>query len=187
MQQALDDLLTLTGLCAQDYAILHARGAVLSAWSDELVAVFYDTLYQYPATATIFKEGERPQREQSLRQWYDEICNHQVDSAFWQKQWRVGLIHIARKVTTPFMLGMISRVQQVFLHKCLAHYELAEALEVYGAFKRLTDVIGGLIAESYFVNYIEAMENVGGLKLSLVQRMIDLEIAKKLKVTPAST
>jgi hypothetical protein len=41
-------------------------------------------------------------------------------------------------------------------------------------------VIAGLIAEGYFVNYISAMEQVGGLRLSLVQRMIDLEIKKKL-------
>jgi hypothetical protein len=185
MQQALDDLLVLTGLNAQDYALIHTHAETLLGWREELATIFYDTLFQYPATAAIFKSDERSQREETLRAWYTSLCQDKIDAAFWQHQWLVGLVHIARKVSTPFMLGMISRVQQVFLQKCLANFELNEALAVYGAFKRLTDVIGALIAESYFVNYIQAMENVGGLKMSLIQRMIDLEIAKKLSAARA--
>ncbi len=180
-KQTLDDLIHLTGLSEEDYNLLREHRDTTLGWADEMVKAFYDTLFAYPPTAEVFGEDEHAAREETLRDWYLEVCRGEISEDFWRRQWLVGLVHIARHVNTPFMCGMISRLQQLFLQKCLSHYQAAQAEQLYGAFKRLTDVIGGLIAESYFRNYIEAMENVGGLKLDLVQRMIDLEISKKFE------
>jgi hypothetical protein len=81
------------------------------------------------------------------------------------------------------MFGMMSRVPQIFLRKCLEAFEPLQAERIYNAFKRLTDVIAGLIAESYYLSYIEAMEHVGGIRLALIQRMIDVEITQKIAVS----
>jgi len=180
MESILTDLITLTRLSESDYQVLRDHQAQTQLWGNDIVKEFYDTLYAYERTAKIFKEGERQTRETALGQWYIEITSGNYPQDFWQRQWVIGLVHISQQVTNPFMLAMISRMQQTFLKKCLQTYPPAEAEQVFSSFKRVTDVIAGLIAEGYFVNYISAMEQVGGLKLSLVQRMIDLEIKKKL-------
>lgn len=68
----------------------------------------------------------------------------------------------------------------MFLKKCLETFEKAEAAKVYGAFKRVTDVIAGLIAEAYFMNYVDALESVAGFRRSLIEQMMSLEINKRL-------
>ena len=57
----------------------------------------------------------------------------------------------------------------------------AEAEKVFGAFKRVTDIVAGLIAEGYFANYIVAMERSAGFKKALVERMMNVEIGKMLE------
>jgi hypothetical protein len=182
MEQIVKDLITLTNFSDQDVQLLQQHAPKLQSWGEELVKEFYDTLYGYESTGKVFREGERAAREKTLRDWYLHITNiNHVDAQFWQQQWIVGLVHITRGVTNPFMFGMTSRVQQFILRKCAEEFEPAQALQIYSAFKRLTDVIAGLIAESYFSSYVEAMEKVGGFKLALIKRMIDLEINTKLK------
>jgi hypothetical protein len=182
MEQIVKDLIALTNFSDQDVQLLQQHAPKLQSWGGELVNEFYNTLYGYESTGKVFRDGEREAREKTLRDWYLHITNiDHVDAQFWQQQWIVGLVHITRGVTNPFMFGMTSRVQQFILRKCAEEFEPAQALQIYSAFKRLTDVIAGLIAESYFSSYVEAMEKVGGFKLTLIKRMIDLEINTKLK------
>ncbi len=177
MEQALRDLAFLAGLTNQDFKILAETAPHTAPWADELVKAFYDLLYGYEATRTVFKEGERPKLEAGLRAWYFLVTEGKVaERKFWQWQWFVGLIHIKRQVRNPMMLGTMSRVQQLFLSKCLAEWEPARAEQVYTAFKRVTDVVVGLIAESYYLNYVEAMESVTGMRRALTQRMMDMEV-----------
>ncbi|EIJ41992.1 hypothetical protein BegalDRAFT_1089 [Beggiatoa alba B18LD] len=180
MEQTLKDMMTLTGLSEKDYEILRKYAPQLELWADALVTVFYDTLYAYEPTAAVFQDNERKTREGTLKAWYLAVVKGNYDKHFWEQQWTVGLIHIAKRVTNPYMLGMTSRLQQVFLNKCLCTFSQSETEQVYGAFKRMTDTIAGIIAEGYFINYIQAMENIGGFKQPLLQRMMALEIDKKL-------
>jgi hypothetical protein len=182
MEQILQDLITLTGLSEQDYQVLSEYADITQKWADEIVKEFYDTLFGHKPTAEVFREGERPDREVTLRNWYLEVTSGKISSDFWRRQWLVGLVHIPRKVSNRFMFGMMSRVQQIFLRKCLEAFEPLQAERIYSAFKRLTDVVAGLIAESYYLSYIEAMEHVGGLRMALIQRMIDVEITQKIGV-----
>lgn len=138
-------------------------------------------MFAYEPTSAVFREGERPAREKTLRDWYLETARGSITPEWWRRQWVVGLVHIPRKVTNPFMLAMMSRLQQFFLHKCLEEMPAAEAEKVYGAFKRVTDIVAGLIAEGYFANYIAAMERSAGFKKALITRMMDVEINKMLQ------
>lgn len=42
----------------------------MRGWVDQVVQGFYDTLFAHPPTRAIFREGERPAREKTLRDWY---------------------------------------------------------------------------------------------------------------------
>jgi hypothetical protein len=76
------------------------------------------------------------------------------------------------------MIGMMSRTQQFFLKKCMETFDTERALEVFGAFKRITDTITGLIAEGYFLSYVEATERMTGQSRALTDRLVSLEITR---------
>lgn len=183
MEQTLQDLMNLTGLTEQDYHILKESATDTQKWTDELTQAFYDTLYGYAPTSHIFKTDERPDREATLVQWYMEVTSGEMTMNFWRRQWIVGLVHIPRRVTDPFMIGMMSKTQQFFLKKCLDTFDLERALEIYGAFKRTTDTITGLIAEGYFASYVEATERMTGQSRALTDRLVSLEISRMIEET----
>jgi len=179
MKEVLNDLATLSGLSGKDFQILQDAAEETQAWGGEIADAFYEVLLSYEPTARVFEGREHllKKHKEALVKWYLEVTSGTTtNEEFWERQWLVGLLHIPHKVTNPYMFGMMSRVQQLFLHKCLAEFELEKAEAVYTAFKRVTDVTAGLIAESYFISYMTAMENIGGMSRSLVERMMDLEI-----------
>ncbi len=180
MKEVLADLIVLTGYSEEDPQILRRYTAVTAVWQEEVTQVFYDTLYGHRATAAVFRGGERPSREQTLRNWYQTVTEGNIDDQFWQWQWFVGLVHIPRGISNPFMMGMMSRVQQLFWQKCRENMSLDEAEMVYGAFKRVTDVIAGLIAEGYFQSYVHAMERMSGQSRTLIDRMVHMEVEEML-------
>lgn len=181
MEQVLKDLIQLTGYTDKDRQILQATAEITQAWTEEVTQHFYDTLYGYDATKAVFREGERPFREDTLRHWYRQVTSGQIDQSFWQHQWFVGLVHIPRGITNPFMLGMTSRMQQLFRAKCFQALEPAKAEVLYKAFKRVTDVIAGLIAEGYFQSYVNAMERMSGQSRILIDRMVNLEVEEMVQ------
>ncbi len=150
-------------------------------WMEEFTKEFYDTLYGYVPTSHVFKPGERPDREVTLNTWYKEVTSGHITMDFWRRQWIVGLVHIPRRVTDPFMIGMMSRVQQVFLTKCMEAFEQQKALRTFLAFKRVTDTVTGLIAEGYFASYVEATERMTGQSRALTDRLVGLEISRMIE------
>ena len=76
------------------------------------------------------------------------------------------------------MLGIMSRVQQIFYMKCRQNFENAQAH--IGAFKRSTDVIAVLIAEGYFRSYLEAVQRTSGQSQALIDRMVGFAVAEML-------
>lgn len=152
-EQVPNSLLFLVGLSEHDKQLLQDVVDQTRLWADEIVTEFYDVLFSHESTATIFHEGERPQRENTLRQWYLHVSSGNYDTHFWEQQRQIGLTHVTRQVKNPFTLGIMSRVQQLFLKKCLQTFEPTRAEQVYHAFKRVTDVAQGLIAEAYHLGY----------------------------------
>lgn len=179
-ESAFKDLVVLTGFSEADVETLKAAAAALQPWSEEITQIFYNTLYSHEPTRAAFREGERPAREDTLRNWYQIVISGQIDDNFWRWQWYVGLVHIPRGITNPFMLGMMSRVQQIFWQKCEETFEATQSKAVFGAFKRVTDVIAGLIAEGYFQSYVQAMERMSGQSRTLIDRMVQLEVTEML-------
>ena len=174
--EVLETMIQLTGYTEQDARILAETYETTAPWAPHLAKVFYDTLFAYPPTAAVFRPGERPAREKTLQDWYRRVVRGEIDDAFWLWQWRVGLIHIPRRVTNDFMLGMMSRVQQAFLQLCLEHFPHQRAIEVFLAFKRVTDVVAGLIAEGYMRGHQLAMRELLGFRQELLDRMMDMEV-----------
>lgn len=176
MEQILNDLIKLTGYTNADAQLLQETSAQTLPWGPAVSTIFYDIVFGYQPTESVFREGERPAREKSLIYWYKFVVQGQIDANFWRWQWYVGLIHIPRGISNAFMLGMMSRVQQLFLAQCMQTFEQEKALAVFNAFKRVTDVIAGLIAEGYFESYLEAVESATGQSRKLIDRQVGFAV-----------
>ncbi|HEX2911685.1 MAG TPA: protoglobin domain-containing protein [Chloroflexia bacterium] len=186
MEQTLKDLITLTSFVEDDCKTLRDSAATTQTWADEIIATFYDTLFANKSTAAVFQEGERPHREETFRQWYLEITSGEINPTFWEHQWFVGLIHIKRGVNNEFVIGIMSRVQKLFLDKCMAEMDTLRAEQVFGAFKRVTDIIVGLIVEGYRQQYLSAVERTSGISRALVDRMAKVEAEGMIEEARAS-
>ena len=180
MTETLQSLIALTGLSENDYQVLQAHASQSEEWMKDIFADFYDAVLGYVPTANFFPGGNHAAHERYLHRWFMQAVSGDYSEKFWNAQWIVGLVHIRKHVSNPYMFGAMSRIQQMFLSKCLKSMPPAEAENLFGAFKRVTDVIAGLVAEAYFLNYVDALENVAGFRRSLVEQMMALEINKRL-------
>jgi len=180
MEETLQSLIALTGLSEGDYQILQTHASQTETWMIDIFADFYDAVLAYAPTADFFPGGNHAAHERYLHRWFLQAASGDYSESFWKSQWVVGLVHIRKHVSNPFMFGTMSRIQQMFLSKCLQNMSTADAEKLYGAFKRVTDVIAGLVAEAYFLNYVGALENVMGFRKALVEQMMTLEINKRL-------
>jgi hypothetical protein len=177
-QQPFIDLKTLTEFSDEDCRLLQENCNVTLKWGDQMIREFYDKLLAYHPTATVFKEGELSAREQTLRDWYIGVCNGKLTEAFWEQQWLAGLQHIRRGVGSQHVMGIMNFVQQFFLKHCLEEFEAAKAVAISDAFNRVTDVVAGIIVESYRFQYLQAVESTLGVEVELIDRMARMGAGK---------
>jgi hypothetical protein len=153
MNETIQSLIDLTGISDQDCVILKNSADQTQEWADEFVKMFYDILFDYTPTKALFKEGERVQREKTIRNWYLQVTRGELNDQFWRTQLQVGQRHVERQILNAYMLGMMHQAQQFFLDKCLAAFGPENGLKIFNAFKRVTDVAAGIIAEGYHTPY----------------------------------
>ncbi len=174
----------LTGYRPEDWDVLAAEAERLRQWGPEIVKEFYDRLMACPEAASVLEEGERPKLEKTLAFWYEQMLTGRKDEDYWKYQWYVALMHIKRKTRNLYMLGMMNHVQQLFIQKCFQEFEPQKALELVGAFMRVSGIIATLIAECYD-EVLESSTREGlakvGINPALLNRIKDLQIKKMLE------
>ena len=168
----------------RDWDTLQEEAENFAEWIPELVQAFYDTLYAHESTQSIFHENERPAVEKTLTNWLASLASGVKQEAFWNHQWLIALLHIKRDVKNIYMLGMMNRVQQIVLKKCLDAYDKDRAYEVYSAFIRITGIVAALIAECYDILQRHIAEDglsKVGMPTALYQRIRGLQLEIMLK------
>ncbi|MCB0226164.1 MAG: hypothetical protein KDI02_20915, partial [Anaerolineae bacterium] len=53
-EDGLNTITTLTGLTQADFDLLRQAAPQALQWGDDIVKMFYDTLYEHPRTAAVF-------------------------------------------------------------------------------------------------------------------------------------
>ena len=162
----------------EDLETLARHREWLLGLEDEVITLFYDTLYAYPATAEVFAPGERPAREQTLRNWWQRTVGAPVDLVYYRWMCLVGLVPIRRKVTNPMMLSMLQVVGEHVVTQAGTELGPDEAWALQRAFARLTTAVGAIIAEAYTMGYVGALEDLAGLDPKLTERMLQLELKR---------
>jgi len=149
MRNTLQSLKHLTEISDKDRQVLQEASEHTQQWADDFVHMVYETLSSYQPTKEVFREGEQQKHKGIMRTWYLQAVSGDFDDQFWNHQWKVGLRHVERGILNAYMLGLMDRVQQLFLDKCISTFETEKGIELFKAFKRVTDIAAGLIAEGY--------------------------------------
>ena len=160
----------------QDALLLHQHSELLLSLQNTIVEGFYDTLYQHPKTRKILKNTHRFKQEQVLGLWWHKTITSNFNEKYWEWQVYVGLVHIKHKITNPMMISMwgwMLVTLRTELKQKLPHQDIDPLMS---AFSRLATTIQALTAESFFDNYVEAIESVTGFKGGLIDRMVSLQI-----------
>ncbi len=74
-------------------------------WADDVAAILCDALDEHESGARVFLDGERCERESTLRDWYLSTIRGDIASEYRRRRWIVGLLHVQRGVTTALVLG----------------------------------------------------------------------------------
>jgi len=90
----------------RDAQVIMKYSRDLEGITDEVVRGFYDLLFSHPATAAVFREGERPAREETLRDWWLRTVRGPFDEQYWRWQAFVGVVHFRRGITNSMMMAM---------------------------------------------------------------------------------
>ncbi|QSR88674.1 protoglobin domain-containing protein [Methylacidiphilum caldifontis] len=145
--------------------------------AEKVVKGFYDVLFEYPTTQTIFKAGERPLREPDLQHWWQKTITGPFDLGYWSWQSAVGVIHIKRKVKNPMMLSIWGWILMTLQKEFATNFSPHEVFEFMDSWHRLAITVESLIAESFLHNYIVALAQSTGTELALLDRLVAIEVA----------
>lgn len=141
----------------EDGKVLTRHRAFLEGLVDELVQGFYDTLFAHPPTRAVFREGERPLREKTLRDWYLRTVQGPFNGQYFAWQALVGLVHVRRGVTNAMMAAMWNWLTEEVARRARAALPPEEARALEDAWRRLAFTVMALIAEEYLEAYLEAL------------------------------
>lgn len=164
-QQVLDTLPPEDRFSQGDGETILKNKEILLSLEDVLVQRFYDSLFAHPPTKEVFREGERPEREETLRHWWRRTVEGPFDMDYWAWQARVGLLHVRRGVTNPMMLGHAALVQRM-VAESIQDKALVEAMS------RLMATVASIIAEGYHKVYLDALSEITGQNEGLLKRSV---------------
>ncbi|HRV94424.1 MAG TPA: protoglobin domain-containing protein [Anaerolineae bacterium] len=171
-EDGLNTITTLTGLTQADFDLLRQAAPQALQWGDDIVKMFYDTLYEHPRTAAVFEDSERPAREQTLAVWYQSLFEVNDVNQFLYNQARIALLHIRRHVHNEFMVGMANKLRLLFSAKAVEAFGPEEGLNVSNAFSRVLDTVVGLTAEGYDVLSKSALSRATGVQETVIDKFI---------------
>jgi hypothetical protein len=164
----------------KDARLISDYNSLLLTLEPELVQGFYDVLLAHEATRSVFAEGERPDREATLRHWWRRTVNGPFDDEYWAWQALVGLVHVKRGVKNAMMIGMWRWLLTWLGERLAGMLEEREAQELLDSFGRLASTVQALTAESYMEHYLATLLRMTGFKEALLKRLISVEIDRLL-------
>lgn len=171
-KRAIGDMPPETRFRPEDAEVIRAHRDLILPLAEEYVTSFYDVVFAHEPTRAVFEEGERPEREATLTDFFRRIVEGPHDDELFAWLAFVGPVHVVRQVSNPMMLGMLDHMVLYVMKKFRGH-ENAEA--VTEAFVRLAATLGAIISYGYEVAWQEALQNVVGMPPALVQRMVHEE------------
>lgn len=161
----------------EDAEIITSHQTFLLSLEDHLVAGFYNMLYQHDQTRAIFRDGERYDREMTLRIWWRRVATGPFNDEFWDWMTFVGLVHVVRRVKNPMMLTAWGFIHNEIMKQAKIQLPAEEALTLSESFHRLGQTFSSFVADGYLVGIMDA---VGG-NIDLLERLASQELKFSLE------
>ena len=165
----------------EDGKVLARHRALLESFTEDLVRGFYDILFAHPPTRAVFREGERPLREKTLRGWYLRTVAGPFNGQYFAWQALVGLVHVRRGVTNATMTSMWNWLTEEVARKAQEALPPEEARALEGAFRRLAFTVAALISEEYLDAYLEALAEGMGREPASFRALAQREAERLLR------
>ncbi|AXE37492.1 protoglobin domain-containing protein [Acidipropionibacterium virtanenii] len=180
-QAAVDQTPPNCRVSAEQAAVIARHADILESLGPGIVDAFYETLYAHEPTAAVFKDGERPMREESLHNWWRRTVRGPIDDQYWSWMAMVGLIHVIRRVTNPMMLAMAQFVADYLdEHSDRLELDFDEEQRVVEAFRRVAAMTGSVITWGYDHAVSSSLFEVAGMPEALLARLRDEEVKSAL-------
>ncbi len=161
----------------EDEALLMQHKDALLALEDELVKGFYDAIELNPTMNALLGEGNRAEREGTLRRWWQRTLAGPIDEKYWAWQALVGVVHIRVGVKNPMMMGMWNWILTWLRPRVAQVAGSPEATQtLMDCIQRLALTTQAITAESFLMNYLETVIRITGFKPALLERMFNTEI-----------
>jgi len=173
-RQAMEEIAQEARFRPEDHQVLLKHKDRLLALTDDLVKTFYDSLFATPSTRKVFHEGERPEREKTLREWWRRTIEGPIDEDYWAWQAYVGLLHVKRGVINPVMMA------QAFLVKNVVRRNVNEP-EVLEVMNRLLGTVAAIIAYGYEKVQLLSIEEATGIGQDLIRTNVRVGVEKLLE------
>lgn len=177
-ERAIQEMPPISRLRAQDADTIGRHRVALLAMERDVVVGFYDTVYGHPATAAVFVDGERPDREATLTDWWRRTVMGPLDEDYFAWMALVGLVHVIRRVSNPMMLSMVNYVRQAVVDQSQSWpIDQADRHALAGALGRLTAQVGAVITYSYDHAVVDATFHTSGMPQALLEKMRDERVS----------
>lgn len=160
----------------EDARVIQRHRSFLIGLTETLTQGFYDMLYHHPATSTVFVEGERKAREDTLKDWWKKVTHDPIDDRYWDWMTYVGLVHVIRKVRNPMMITAWGFVSAQVIEHARRQLPADDVMELTGTLIRFGQTFTALVAESYIQHYLSAIMEATGTGLPLIERLVETEI-----------
>ncbi|MEB4590928.1 protoglobin domain-containing protein [Candidatus Thiothrix sp. Deng01] len=166
---------------AEDGALIRRHQSFFKQHTNEILTGFYDVVLSDTATREYISESERAMRENTLRGWYEVSILGQFDEHYWKWQVLVGIVHVKHNIPNAAMLGMWGWMVNFLQQRLLAELPVEEALAVLQVLQKLQTTVCALVVESFILTQQEAIRQASGLRPTIMERFIQIEINSLLK------
>jgi hypothetical protein len=165
----------------QDAALIQANKAFFVKYENELVTGFYNAIFGDENLKTFVPNEQRKEREQTLHQWYRVTTSGRFDTAYWQWQAFIGVVHVKHKIPNAAMIGMWGWILNFVQEKAFTDLAMTDVQALMAVMHKLQVVVSSLVVESFIITEREAIKSASGLNNAILDRFIYIEIDRLLK------
>lgn len=178
----LEQVKSITGFTIEDEQLIQNAAKDLLPHSQEIAADFYEILLAYEPVAAIFEklDADGDFCNKKLVRWIESLLKGQYDDRFWTWHWVVGLVHVQYNLDHAYIMTLFAQLQKILLKRAFRTFRETSAKDVTLALLNLTNCLSALAFKAYLLEYREAIE-ASGMKESVLNRMISMEVKNKLK------
>jgi signal transduction histidine kinase len=147
------------GWTSVDAANVRAAAPVIRPHLQDLVADFYDAIFECPGTARVLTGGEAQveRLRRTLTAWLDELISGRYDQAYVERRWRVGLRHVEIGLDQVYTNLALARLRSSIGRILTANEQgrLTAPHEAMISLNKLIDMDLALIEDAYQTEHIQ--------------------------------